>query len=288
MDEQGKKLLNLMFRPGERICVSPDKFAYHCVPLENAFKEKVTLVSPNPSVPIRECLSDELTLVSLNPSNGFRSDHAVTAFRSFLIECDTAPLAQQVSYIRSLGLPYSAQIFSGSKSIHTLITLNQDLPDEPTYRLFAEWILNIATAADQQTKNASRSVRVPGAIRPETGKKQVLVDFKGPVDIKDLAAWLAKHPEAKPRKAEKRKVSGTASLKNVKPWVIKLLTNGLDPTKGRNQQWFAVAVELCLSGYPEDEVVDWLSQFFVEDRDFKEKEWLTTIRSGFKYALEKK
>jgi hypothetical protein len=281
-----------MFRPGETICVSPNKYGYHSIPLENVLAGNITLVSPDSSRPIEKIESSQVTLVCLNPCKGFRLDRNCTAYRNFLIEMDNANLAQQKEYIDSLGMPYSACIFSGSKSLHYLISLDEDLPNESIYRTISEWILKIAAAADQVTKNPTRSIRLAGSIRPETNKKQVLVDFKGPVPIKLLSCWLAKYPECKPKKPEKKSISeGPYDLSKLKPWVfyrLNSLKNGqLDPTKSRNQQWFAISVEMVLAGIPTDEIEDILRDFFAEQFDFKLKEWSSTIQSGIKYALSK-
>ena len=192
-----------MFKPGETICVSPNKYGYHSVPLSMAMGDSVTLVSPTDGVEIIKIPSEEVTLLALNPIKGFRTDANCTAFRNFLVEMDYGPLDQQLVYIKTLKMPYSAAIFSGNKSIHFLISLDRDLPSEKVYRVFSEWILNVATLADPNTVNPSRSIRVPGAFR-EPGKLQTLVEFNGPVKLDDLTNWLKHYPEAKPQEQEKR------------------------------------------------------------------------------------
>lgn len=285
MHETGQKLLNLMFRPGETVCVSHNKYAYHSIPLENAFLDTVTLVSTDPDRPHEKVDSGLLTLVALNPIKGFRDDENCTAYRSFLVEMDDGPLKQQLEYVRRIGLPYSAVIFSGGKSLHFLVTLDTDLPNENTYRIFSEWILTVINLADQKTKNPSRGIRIPGAIR-DGDKRQALVEFKGQTKLTDLVEWLKKFPDAKPKKREKRVVTGEIDATNVRKWVRDRLRNGLDPRKGRNQQWFAIAYEFALSGYSHDDTITILEQYYSPDRDFKEREWLRTIKSAFE-KLEK-
>lgn len=286
-----------MFKPGEKVSVSPNKYGYHSMPLENAMLDTVTLVPTPESAEKRnlkwedtfeQCPSDQLLLVALNPIEGFRQDMSCTAFRSFLVEMDYGPIADQLVYAKQIKLPYSAAIFSGNKSIHFLITLDQDLPSYKVYYQMAEWILNIATMADPLTKNPSRSIRIPGHYR-EPGKLQELMEIRGPVKLQDLGNWLKMHPEAKPLEAEKREISDTPiDLRNVKPWVAYKLANGLDVTQGRNRQWFAIACEFALGGYDEDGAIDFLRNYFVPDRDFREREWLTSIKSAFKYIHERK
>jgi len=286
MSPEGKSVLGLMFRQGERVCVSHNKFGYHSIPIENAVSDKVTLVSPNANVPVEYVHSDRLTLVSLNPSKGWRTDENCTSFRNFLVEIDIGTIDSQLAHIHAIGIPYSCVVFSGNRSAHTLISLSKDLPNEDVYRMFAQWILKAIPIADQKTFNPSRSIRIPGAYR-EPGKQQKLLEYKGPVDIQDLVAWLQKHPEARPVKGPLREKSGVTAFDKIRPWARKRLINGLDPRKGRSNQWFALAFEFCLSGYSIEDTITILGGFFSPDRDFKEKEWKTTIHSAFKHVDKK-
>jgi len=289
MHETGKNLLKLMFRDGERICISPNKYGYHSVPLENAMDGKITLVLEKSGSEHQYVDSSELTLVALNPIKGFRKDSECTAYRNFLVEMDTGDLKEQLKYIKRLEMPYSAVIFSGNKSLHFLISLSNDLPSEKIYRVFSEWVLAIATLADPNTVNPSRSIRIPGAER-EPGKLQRLVEMKGPVSLEALTAWIQRYPQCRPKERVKRqRIEGEdPSLGNLKPWVRDRLANGLKGNKGRNKQWFAIACEFALAGYSEDGTIEILSSFFEEDRDFKEKEWKASIESGFKYIYNGK
>lgn len=294
MHEDGKKLLNLMFRPGETVCVSHNKYAYHSLPLENAFKDQVTLVPTLESCQKRKLEwgpehfekvpTEKLLLVALNPIKGYRSDEGVTAFRNFLVEMDNYDLKAQIDYIKRLGLPYSAMVFSGSKSMHFLISLEEDLPNEKVWRTFAQWLLNIAPLADQQTKNPSRGIRIPGGLR-DTGPQR-LVEFKGSVKTSDLLAFFRKHIEAQPKEPEKRSIHRKFHFNGIRKWCLDLLENGLKEDRGRNNQWYAIAYEFALNGASEDETIEILGSYFTPERGFKEREWLVTIKSAFKHAYE--
>ena len=275
-------MLNLMFRPNETICVSNSKYGYHSIPLESAIEAKVKLVSPNAEYGIKEVDSNTINMVALNPIKGWREDANCTAFRNFLIELDTSTREQQIEYIKAIGMPVSAMIWSGSKSVHALISLSIDLPNEKAYRLLYKWILNIATASDQALGNPSRSIRLAGAIRPETGKEQDLIELNGPITLKELSTWLSKHPDAKPKISEKRVPSKTLD-KNIKRWIARTLENGnIGYRQGRNRTWFSIAYEFALQNHSFDDTIDLLSTFFVPDRDFKDREWKNAIKSAFK------
>lgn len=299
MHDDGRKLLNLMFRPGETVCVSWNKYGYHSIPLSEVLEDKKVTLVPTVDSCVKRGIewneaafehphTDQLQLISLNPIKGFREDVNATAYRNFLVEMDYGPLDEQLQYAKAIDLPYSAAVFSGSKSLHFLISLDQDLPSYKVYYLMAEWALKIASAADQNTKNPSRSIRIPGAER-EPGKFQSLYDWRGPTSLKDFSAWLAAHPDAKPKPPEKRTISEKPDFSKLKPWVPQRLVKGIVGIKsGRNKEWFAIAVEFAIAGYSEDDAISILEEYFTPDRDFKQKEWLTALKSGFKYAYSRK
>jgi len=281
-----------MFKEGETVCVSPNKFGYHSVTIDNAISDKVKLLSTDfrNGKELEKCLIEvdgsDIQLVALNPIKGWRDDASCTAFRNFLVELDSGPLTDQMAYVRQREMPYSACVFSGGKSLHFLISLEQDLDSIKTYRMVAQWVLNVMTMADQNTKNPSRSIRVPGATRDD--KKQLLVELKGKIKNEALYDWLNKFPEAKPVERPPRARNNLDKFPRLKPWMVKALELGLDPTKGRNAQWFAIACEFALNGWSEDDTIYALEPYFHEDSDFKTKEWEATIYSAFKYIYERK
>lgn len=302
MHKTGEKLLKLMFREGENVCVSPNKWGYHSIPLASAFNKEVTLLStkyrdgvekdgsvymPTVEESLRSYPEDTIQFVALNPIEGWREDANCKKFRNFLVECDYGTQEQQLNYIKQYEMPFSASVFSGGKSVHFLISLDLDLPNEETWRLISEWILNILPLADPNCKNPSRSIRVPGAKRDD--KYQELLEFRGQVAFSDLRKWLERFPQCKPKPKEKYVMSGEPDdISKVKPWARKALVFGLDPTKGRNKQWFAIACEFAAAGYSEDHALDIMRHYFRPDRDFKEKEFMTAVRSGFKRIHEGK
>jgi hypothetical protein len=285
MDSTGKSLLGILFNEGETICVSPNEFAYHSIPLENAFEPTITLVPPDEERELSYCDSKNLLMVAINPIKGWRRDSSVTSFRSFLLELDSGSIQEQLGYIDKLGVPFSAQVFSGNKSIHTVITLDEDLKDEKTYRYTADWIFNVVAHADKNCRNPSRSIRIPGAYR-EPGKKQRLFKINKRISQKELADWLNKFTHLKPQVKPKKEIPGEADYNRLSPWCRAMLTKGIDFKKGRNQTWYALAVDFALAGFSEDEAIQTLSKFYNEERDFKEKEWLKSINQGFKRIQE--
>lgn len=287
MDPTGQQLLSLLFNPGETVCVSPNKFGYHSIPLELALGEEITLVSPHPDVLISKCPSSELLLCAINPILGFRTDYNVKAFRSFLLEIDTGDIASQLGYLDKLQVPFSVRIFSGNKSVHQVITLDEDLPDLKTYKFIAQWIFKIVTFADKNCQNPSRSVRIPGAFR-DKDKKQELIAIKSRVSHKELFEWLNRYEHLRPQIKPKRKLlTGEPDYARLGPWAKAMLRKGINFDRGRNLTWHSLAYDFALAGFSLEQTIEILSSKFIPEYDFKEKEFLTAINSAFKIVGEK-
>ena len=249
---------------------------------------RVTLYSPNDTIGIQYCDSSELTLVAINPIKGFREDSNVLKYRTFLWEIDTGPLQQQIDYIKNSGIPISAWVFSGNKSVHAVTVLDQDVQSDAEYREMYQWALRVLTMCDQNCKNPSRSVRIPGAYR-EPGKKQRLIKLENRIPIANFRAWLDAHSDMKPQKRQRKPfVEGEENFDRLSPWAQINLSQGIDFRKGRNRTWYALAYDLALAGYSEETAIETLGKRFYEERDFKEKELLITIASAYKHAEEDK
>jgi hypothetical protein len=286
MNEKTQDFFKLLFNANEKVCVQNSLYATEPVPLEEVLGGKVTLIPKDPKY-TKIVNSDKLIMVALNPMKGFRCDEGVDKFRSFLVELDVGTLKEQINTINHLKMPFTAQVFSGNKSIHTVITLDEDLKDRTQYGLIAQWIFAIITTADKACANPSRCVRIPEVFR-EPGKRQRLVRLKKRVSHKELFAWLHKWPHLSPKLKTKRAIpEGEGDYDKLSTWAKYQLKNGIVFKNGRNQTWFALAYDFALAGYSEDDATAELSKYYQEERDFKEKEWLSAIASAFK-SIDKK
>lgn len=287
MDPKGQFLLKLLFNEGETVCPANSKYGYHSIPLEKALDGQITLVPENAELPTRYCDSSELTLISINPIKGFRKDSNVTAFRTFLWEIDTGSIKEQLGYFKHLKIPLSAKVFSGNKSVHALTILSEEFPDEKTYRVHYEWALNILTMCDQNCKNPSRSVRIPGAYREEG--KQRLISIGNRVKLADWMLWLNQYDHLKPQPKKKRElVEGENDYSCLSIWARVMLKKGIVFKNGRNKTWFALAYDFALAGFDIDKATEILLSKFEEESDFKEKELLICIASAYKTVEEDK
>jgi hypothetical protein len=282
-----KSLLDLMFEPSDTICIQKDKYAYHSLTIPTVLSGEVTLVSPNQKVPIFKAKTEELILLAINPIRGYRNDKNVYRHQTFLWEIDVGTLASQMPYMKSLGLPYSAAIYSGNKSIHFATVLDEPI-DEDTYKTLFKWACAIGTLFDDQCVNPSRCIRIPGVIRPDTGKEQKLIELKEKIKLDDFIAWLNQYEHLKPKPREERKpLTNELDYGNLSKWARNQFENGIDFTGGRNKTWFSLACDLTLSGFSEEDAINILSQYFVEESDFKEKEFLMAIASAYKYIYSR-
>jgi hypothetical protein len=267
MKETSKQFLDLFFNDGEQICFSANLYAYPSEPQEN--------------------LNDESTIfVAINPIVGQRNDQNVTSYRTFMIECDDMNLAEQMEYVKRMEFPYSYCCFSGGKSLHFALVLDHEIPSDHIYRHTYQWILNIMTEADQKTKNPSRCVRFPGTVRPDTKKEQRLVYMGERISLKTLGKWLNKHPDKTPTPLIKRhKNRGQPSIKGIKLWAVKALKEGVHSMEGsRNQTWMALGCEMAINGFDLDDTINYLDKYYEEQSDFKQREWLNAVKSGWKFA----
>lgn len=258
-----EQFLKLMFNEGEKISLVKSKY-------DTSFGN------------FNEVDADNGTLCCLNPLNGTRKDENVSNFRNFLIEVDDMSLPDQVRYINSLEMPYSACVFSGNKSLHYGIFLDEDLPTEKIYRYIAQWILNVVTKADQNCKNPTRMIRFPGNVRTDTCLVQKLVELKQRVSLPDLYNWLNRFPSAKPVVQTQRVCIPLDEKLPLPAWVTLKLQNGMELDKSRNAQWFGIGCEFAKAGFGPEETLSCLENFFVEDHDFKRKEWETAVKQGFR------
>jgi AAA domain-containing protein len=102
--------------------------------------------------------------IRINPMiDGGTSDDEVTAFRHVLVECDQGTKQEQLGAIRKLGLPVTAVLDSGNKSIHAWLRVNAK--SEAEYRDRVTQIFTFCEQAlgmklDPKNRNPSRYSRM--------------------------------------------------------------------------------------------------------------------------------
>ena len=284
MTEMTSRFLNLLFDKDEQVCVSSNKYGYHSIS-QDAIGDSITLISPKEEMGPMVIAEKDINLIAVNPITGWRRDENVTKFRSFMVEIDTGSLEEQKRYIEESGLPFSACVFSGNKSLHYAIVLEQPLPNIDMWRFYNQWLLNVLPKTDQQIKNPSRSIRFPGNKR-HNGKKltQSLVSMNGRVSREDFFRWLYKHEDKQPVPRQERYespfIDGVPSLDKVPRSVQTMVADGI--TDNRNSTWFYVGCSFAKAGFSLEATIDYLNQAFQEEKDFPRHEWLGCLKSAYK------
>jgi hypothetical protein len=236
-----KDFLDMLFRPGEATCFAPNPYGTDV--------SRVEAILP---------LYDA-KFFSINPLTAAgRADANVTAYRNFLIELDGGTMDEQLHYIAELEMPWTSCVYSGGKSLHFIIALEESLPDEAAYRRLAAHLHAAVEKADHSTKNPSRLSRLPGVIRPDTGKEQRLIRLNERITLSDFEAWLSRFPA--PRIFEPKKGRWT-KVEPIYEKTKRLLVYGPGPEDGqRYTRVRAATINLHAAGWSVDQIVKGLLQ----------------------------
>lgn len=108
-----------------------------------------------------------------------RSDSNCLYHTRFLFEIDSIPLNEQWEIIKTMKNNITRVVYSGSKSIHTIIEFDPQYEDFCKENYKAIWHLineiDFNGKCDSQCVNPSRLTRTPGVIRASTGREQRLI-----------------------------------------------------------------------------------------------------------------
>ena len=119
--------------------------------------------------------------VSINANNGKnRKSESIVKYRHCLIEFDDSTLQEQWAIIKKSGLPTSAIIKSGARSLHAWVNVGATSAKEFTERVDFIYKHLEHCKPDPANKDAGRLSRLPGAMRTATGQQQELVECGAP------------------------------------------------------------------------------------------------------------
>ena len=251
-------------RDGEGICVSKDAMGTEVQPSDYVYaalkeaSEAPCFVSLNPLFQDRD----------VNPTKWYhrpylprRADHNVSAHRNILIEFDEGTQEEQVARLLELEVPYTTLVDSGGKSVHAVIALSEPLADKEDYVAVFQAINAVLPGMDPSCKNPSRFTRLAGAVRPETGRVQELLDVRNRVTRERLFRWLARYSDvieaAEKRLTERRAEQVAANAEGVVKQETMDFLFGLRGTNGsRHARLYAAVCELRDCGYSYDEAMN--------------------------------
>jgi hypothetical protein len=211
-----------------------------------------------------------------------RADGNVVCFRSFLIEADEGSLEEQQGYVESIGMPWSACVFSGSKSLHYVVALETPLSSRAAYDHLAKR-LHAAVGvgkADPATKNPSRLSRLPGAARADKGGAvQSLLGLRRRVANESLLAWIASRIGA-----DAARPLPTGGYRKVKKG--QLLPSAQRFLAGVYSVWtpelFACSCSLYRAGYPLEQALSWVEA--IAPDGYLDKHDTEQITNAYRYA----
>jgi RecA-family ATPase len=206
-----EKLLDACFAPEEFVAIAPAREGDdgEIAPTRgvtmkrNEWKQRVAEKGG-----IEKCFSTTLGLfVRINPmSKGGAKNEHVTAHRHALVEFDrdasgvTIPKEQQYAAILASGMPVSALLDSGNKSLHAWVRV--DAPDAAEYRRRVDiiWDWFEGRCLDRQNKNPSRLSRCPGGRRTVDGEVRAQRLLALGLGAKSWSEWEAAHaPDGLPK-----------------------------------------------------------------------------------------
>lgn len=207
--------------------------------------------------------------IAINELKDCRKDSNVTCYRNFLIEIDGMPLADQRALMETI--PYSTLVYSGGKSLHAVISLQEPLKTKAEYDKLAKRILAKVPQADAANKNPSRFTRAPGARRSDTGNVQKLLDYTYRRPLDELETWLG--PEVLKEKVEPLMVNEGKISEFTRDFF------GIGAPNGeRNKRLFIAACDCARNNWPMEKTVAHATTVL----DLSEGEIMRTVQSAYK------
>lgn len=205
---------------------------------------------------------------AINPLTEKRADANVTCFKNILVEFDSIAPEAQLEIINKM--PHTAVTWSGGKSYHAIISLQEPMPHRAAYDALIRQIYAKVPMADKSAKNPSRFSRTPNAIR-DNGNKQTCIYVGNKVTQQQLFDWIG--PAVANLKTEQ---SFKYSLA-LSSWTLYFLAFGA-PAGQRNQRLFNAACDMARHGYTEEQALEKAAQVL----DLPTHEMISCIKSAFK------
>lgn len=182
--------LNTLFDPGDYTCFARTAKGTHVYPVFNTDFDGVQYFSINALDGHRDHAPQQAWHEAHKPR---RANANVTKYRNILVEFDNLSLDMQLAHVATIGLPYSTCVYSGGKSYHFIISLEQPLDGGSLeYAALVERVYAVLPQSDRACRNPSRLSRFPGFLRDGT-TEQTLKEVRGRIPYAELDAWLTKN-----------------------------------------------------------------------------------------------
>ncbi|PSB63366.1 hypothetical protein DSM107010_36900 [Chroococcidiopsis cubana SAG 39.79] len=166
----------LGYKPGDSIKIN---CLYHKSDPRSSTGGGRPLESTFPNLPWKEIQKNQMQgrCVYFAP-NGSLKQAEIKQCRAIFSECDEGTTEEQVLKWRKKNLPDpSIELFSGNKSVHTYLTLNQPCTPEQFTELQKDLAEHLSNGADKSLHDTCQLMRLAGAWHISPGKDPVRVDF---------------------------------------------------------------------------------------------------------------
>jgi hypothetical protein len=169
MAKDGILLLERLFRPDDFLCLAKDKFGTVVKRCDAWIADLLKNGNPYPFF----CINPLTGKAHQNSSGKVsrRCDNAVAGYRYALLEFDKISIEDQLTIWGNVKLPIVTLTFSGNKSIHALISLENSVLNPSDWdrvvkgKLFSGLFSKLGV--DPATANPSRLSRFPGHDRTD-------------------------------------------------------------------------------------------------------------------------
>ena len=199
---------------------------------------------PKPVFP--DLITDRGTKFSINPIIDNRDTENVVkaGLYSMLFEMDKTPDGEliprdeQIRLFKASGLPYSTMMWSGTKSVHVIVRLNETIPQlahKPLWEAIERVLTKHGCCIDPKTSLIPQISRMPESMRKDPiendkgerigwtePSKQDLIDVRTRIDLKQIGEWLKANGESvkkpEPPKPSNWTVGSNESIEDTEKW----------------------------------------------------------------------
>lgn len=217
-----------------------------------------------------------------------RADCNVVKYRNFLVEMDGCSLSEQKRFVKEVKFPYATAVFSGGKSIHFILSLEEPLQTRDEYDRYWKTIeavfKKIGSTIDTKCKNPSRLSRCANSYREEKDSVQHLLKIQRRINIKEFNEWcsgFATTPDDFIRPKFENIMTESTATNEEKYNFCKILMKNEKCEQGNiNSFQFKIAFLCKRTGLSKD-----VAEYFIT-RDFSPIDHRDPIRSAYKKKVD--
>ena len=185
---------------------------------------------PKPVFP--DLIADSGVKFSINPIKTWRDTKNVleAGLYSMLFEMDATPEGnlipreEQINLFKSSGIPYSTMTWSGTKSVHVIVRMEEPIPQKifkPLWLAIERVLTKHGCSIDPATMKIPQISRMPESIR-DNGNRQDLIDVRKRISRSEIGEWLKLNGERvekpKPPKPSNWTDGSNSSIQDKEKW----------------------------------------------------------------------